>query len=70
MKQEVDTLIECGTWKIVNKPDHKNIIGTKFVYKTKQLANGSIDKVKARLVVQGYAQVEGLDFWKDDLSHQ
>jgi hypothetical protein len=39
-----------------------NIIGTKWVFKNKQGDDGEIVRNKARLVAQGFSQVEGLDF--------
>ena len=41
--------------------DH-NIIGTKWVFRNKQDQDGIVVRNKARLVAQGYTQVEGLDF--------
>jgi hypothetical protein len=41
--------------------DH-NVIGTKWVFRNKQDGNGIIVRNKARLLAQGYSQVEGLDF--------
>jgi hypothetical protein len=41
-----------------------NIIGTKWVFKNKQGEDGEVMRNKARLVAQGYRQVEGLDFGK------
>jgi hypothetical protein len=39
-----------------------NAIGTKWVFKNKQGEDGEVLRNKARLVAQGYIQVEGLDF--------
>jgi hypothetical protein len=39
-----------------------NIIGTKWVFKNKQGEDGEVVRNKAHLVIQGYSQVEGLDF--------
>jgi hypothetical protein len=41
-----------------------NVIGTKWVFKNKQGEDGEIVSNKARLVAQGFSQVEGLDFGK------
>jgi hypothetical protein len=38
------------------------VIGTKWVFKNKQDQYGIVVRNKARLVAQGYTQVEGLDF--------
>jgi hypothetical protein len=41
-----------------------NVIGIKYVFKIKQGEDGEVVRNKARLVAQGYNQVEGLDFQK------
>ena len=38
------------------------MIGTKWVYRNKQDQDGIVVRNNARLVTQGYTQVEGLDF--------
>jgi hypothetical protein len=37
-----------------------NVIGTKWVFKDKQGEDGEVVRNKARLVAQGFSQVEGL----------
>jgi hypothetical protein len=39
-----------------------NVIGSRWVFKTKLKSDGSIERFKARLVVNGYNQLEGIDF--------
>ncbi|KAB2617076.1 retrovirus-related Pol polyprotein from transposon TNT 1-94 [Pyrus ussuriensis x Pyrus communis] len=51
-----------GTWKLVDRPTEKPVIGVKWVYKTKLNLDGSVLKNKARLVAKGYAQKPGLDY--------
>jgi hypothetical protein len=41
-----------------------NVIGTKWVFKNKHGEDDEVVRNKARLVVQGFSQVEGLDFGK------
>ena len=66
MREEISTLERLGTWSYADPPADANIIGTRFVYKTKEEL-GQKKRMKSRLVVQGYAQKEGLDFWQNDL---
>ncbi len=57
------TLTQAGTWEIVPRPTDRNVIGSKWVLRIKKKARGIIDKYKARLVVQGFTQVEGVDYF-------
>ena len=47
---------------LVELPKDKVPIGSKWLFKSKHKADGSIDKFKARLVAKGYSQQEGIDF--------
>ena len=40
----------------------QNVIGIKWVFRNKQDEHGVVIRNKARLVAQGYTQIEGLDF--------
>ena len=42
--------------------EEHNVIGTKWIFNNKQDANGVAVLNKARLVAQGYSQVEGMDY--------
>ncbi|GAU22432.1 hypothetical protein TSUD_123190 [Trifolium subterraneum] len=63
MDDELEALTKTGTWVIVDLPSHIKPIGSKWVYKVKYKADGTIERYKARLVANGYNQVEGLDFF-------
>jgi hypothetical protein len=62
MQEELNQFKRSEVWDLVPRPDSVNIIGTKWIYKNKSDEKGIITKNKARLVAQGYTQVEGLDF--------
>ncbi|GJT56079.1 putative ribonuclease H-like domain-containing protein [Tanacetum coccineum] len=49
-------------WTLVDLPNGKRAIGTKWVYKNKKDERGIVINNKARLVAQGYTQEEGIDY--------
>ncbi|GKV21142.1 hypothetical protein SLEP1_g31150 [Rubroshorea leprosula] len=63
MKEELEALHNNNTWTLVPSPSPQlNIVGSKWVFKTKLHPDGSIERFKARLVARGFSQVPGLDF--------
>lgn len=62
MHEELENFEGNKVWKLVPPPQNKTIIGTKWVFRNKQSEDGVIVRNKARLVAQGFTQVEGLDF--------
>jgi len=47
---------------LVPKPKARTIIGTKWVFRNKLDEQGTVTRNKARLVVQGCNQEEGIDY--------
>lgn len=62
MGSEVTALEENGTWTIEDLPPGKKAIGSKWVYKIKHNADGTIERYKPRLVALGNKQIEGVDY--------
>lgn len=59
---EIKSLIENETWTLVDRPYDKNVIGCRTVLRNKYLANGKLERRKARAVVKGFSQRMGVDF--------
>lgn len=60
-----DELLQFRTnevWTLVPRPTSVNVIGTELIFKNKSNENGIVTRNMARLVAQGYTQVEGVDF--------
>ncbi|GJX81021.1 putative ribonuclease H-like domain-containing protein [Tanacetum coccineum] len=49
-------------WTLVDLPNGKRAIGTKWVFRNKKDGRGIVVRNKARLVAQGYTQEEGIDY--------
>ena len=62
MHEELNNFTRNQVWELVERPKNYNVIGTKWVFRNKQDQDGVVVRNKARLVAQGYTQVEGLDF--------
>ncbi|RVW54104.1 Retrovirus-related Pol polyprotein from transposon RE1 [Vitis vinifera] len=62
MSAEFDALLRNGTWDLVPSHPTQNLVGCKWIFRTKYLPNGSIDRYKARLVAKGFHQRPGIDY--------
>lgn len=62
MDAEFKALMSNQTWTLVPLQGQENIIDSKWIFKTKYKADGSIERRKARLVARGFQQTAGLDF--------
>lgn len=64
MRQEFYALESTNTWSVAPLPYRKKPIGCKWVYKIKYRADDSLERYKARLVVQGVLRLKVLIFMK------
>jgi hypothetical protein len=60
-QEELNNFKRNQVWSLVERTK-QNIVGTKWVFRNKQDEFGVVTSNKARLVANGYSQVEGLDF--------
>ena len=62
MVEEYDSIVRNSAWEIVPRPVGKLVVGSRWIYKVKQAADGSVEKYKARFFAQGFSQIEGIDY--------
>nr|GEW12567.1 zinc finger, CCHC-type [Tanacetum cinerariifolium] len=60
---EIGSLIENNTCVISDFPPCCKPLGCKWIFKRKMKVDGTIDKFKARLVIQGFRQKEEIDYF-------
>jgi hypothetical protein len=49
-------------YEVVPRPEDRKVVGSKWVFKLKRGPDGNIVRYKARVVAQGFTQVEGIDY--------
>ncbi|CAI7867973.1 unnamed protein product [Closterium sp. NIES-54] len=62
MDEEMRSLIEQGTWKLVPRPPGVNVMKNRWILNTKFRPDGIVEREKARLVVKGFTHVAGVDY--------
>jgi hypothetical protein len=62
MTEEYQSIVKNDVWEIVPIPKRKYVVSSKWIYKIKHTADGSIGKYKARFVANGFCQKEGIDY--------
>ena len=62
MDEEYRSLMANDTWDIVPLLKGRKLVICKCVYRTKYASDGSIERLKERLVAKGFSQVEGIDY--------
>ncbi|KAE8725167.1 Eukaryotic translation initiation factor 3 subunit E [Hibiscus syriacus] len=62
MQEEIEALHKNNAWDLVSLPQGRKPICNKWVFKIKRNGDDQVERYRARLVVKGYAQKEGIDF--------
>ena len=62
MIEEYQSIMKNDVWDVVPRPQGKSVVTSKWIYKIKHAADGSIEKYKARFVAWGFSQKEGIDY--------
>ncbi|KAL9244597.1 hypothetical protein vseg_018360 [Gypsophila vaccaria] len=62
MATEMQALIDNETWTLEKLPPGKKALGSKWLYKIKYKSDSTVEQLKARLVIFGNHQTEGVDY--------
>ncbi|KAE8670806.1 hypothetical protein F3Y22_tig00112079pilonHSYRG00011 [Hibiscus syriacus] len=63
VSDELESIMSNHTWELVDLPKGFKPISNKWVFRKKLRPDGSIQRYKARLVVKGFTQRFGLDYF-------
>ncbi|CAI7840741.1 unnamed protein product [Closterium sp. NIES-54] len=62
MESKLKSIEENGTWELVELPEGRKAITSKWLFKIKSDADGNIERYKSRLVAKGYQLKEKVDY--------
>ncbi|GKE59036.1 zinc finger, CCHC-type containing protein, partial [Tanacetum coccineum] len=60
---EIGSIMKNNTWVLSDLPPGCKPLGCKWIFKKKMKVDGTINKFKARLVIQGFRQKEGINYF-------
>ena len=62
MIEEYKSIMKNDVWEVVPRPAGKSVVTSRWLYKIKHAADGSVEKYKARFAARGFTQKEGIDY--------
>jgi hypothetical protein len=62
MQQEYSSIMDNGTWELVELPLGRVVVNIMWIYKVKSDTAGDVSRCKARFVAKGCSQRTGLDY--------
>ncbi|MBW0499248.1 hypothetical protein O181_038963 [Austropuccinia psidii MF-1] len=62
--KELEAMVKLKVWEVTGLEDNRKLIGTTWVFKTKQNPVNGKKEYKARLCAQGFTQTPGIDYEK------
>jgi hypothetical protein len=60
--KDYQSIMKNDAWEVVQRPEGKSVVTSKWIYKIKHAADDNIEKYKARFVARGFSQKEGEDY--------
>jgi len=61
---EYTAIVNNNTYRLVPLPKDRKSVTTKWIYKIKYNADGTVDYYKAHWVARGFTQLKGIDYYK------
>ena len=55
MIEEYQSIMKNDVWDVVPRPEGKSVVSSKWIYKIKHAADGSIEKYKERFVARDFS---------------
>ena len=55
MMEEYNSIVKNGVWEVALRPKRKSVVTSKWIYKIKHAADGSVEKYKAQFVARGFS---------------
>ena len=55
MMDEYHSIMKNDVWEMVPRPKGKSVVTSRWLYKLKHAADGSVEKYKARFVAWGFS---------------
>ena len=62
MKSEMGSMYENKVWTLVDLPNDRQAIENKWIFKRKTDVDSSVTIYKARIVANGFQQIQGVDY--------
>jgi hypothetical protein len=62
MTEEYQSIIKNDVWEIIPRPNSKDVVSSRWLFKIKCAADGSIGKYKSRFVARGFSKKESIEY--------
>jgi hypothetical protein len=62
MDEEITSIENNDTWKLVPRPSGKKPIGFKWIYKERNNTKKEVERYNVKLVIKGYSQKHEIDY--------
>jgi hypothetical protein len=62
MIEEYQSILKNDIWEIVPRPNSKDVVSSRWLFKIKHVADGSTENYKEIFVARGFSKKEGIDY--------